>query len=129
VRGGPPLNVWGDDYPTPDGTPIRDYLHIQDLAGAHRLALEATALGDPRTDAMLICNLGSGSGFSVREVIAAAERVIGQPIPRVQQPRRAGDPPELVAAIDRARDVLGWTPERSTLDEMIGSAWALFARA
>lgn len=129
VRGGPPLNVWGDDYPTPDGTPIRDYLHVLDLAAAHRLALEATAPGDARTDAMLICNLGSGRGFSVREVIAAAERVIGQPIPRVQQPRRAGDPPELVAAIDRARDVLGWSPDRSTLDEMIGSAWALVARA
>ena len=128
VRGGPPLNVWGDDYPTPDGTPIRDYLHVLDLAEAHRLALEATAPGDVRTDAMLICNLGSGRGFSVREVIAAAERVIGQPIPRIEGPRRAGDPPELVAAIDRARDVLRWTPERSTLDEMIGSAWALVDR-
>ncbi|MEO8274418.1 MAG: UDP-glucose 4-epimerase GalE, partial [Chloroflexota bacterium] len=128
VRGGPPLNVWGDDYPTPDGTPIRDYLHVMDLAGAHRLALEATAPGDPRTDTMLICNLGSGRGFSVREVIAAAELVIGQPIPRVQAPRRAGDPPELVAAIERARAVLGWSPELSTLEEMIGSAWALVAR-
>jgi UDP-glucose 4-epimerase len=127
VRGGPPLNVWGDDYPTPDGTPIRDYLHVVDLAVAHRLALEATAPGDARTDAMLVCNLGSGRGFSVREVIAAAERVIGQEIPRVQQPRRAGDPPELVAAIDKAREVLRWSPERSTLEEMIGSAWALRA--
>lgn len=125
VRGGPPLNVWGDDYPTPDGTPIRDYLHVLDLAEAHRLALEATAPGDARTDAMLICNLGSGRGFSVREVIAAAERVIGAAVPRVESPRRAGDPPELVAAIDRARETLGWTPSRSTLDEMIGSAWAL----
>ncbi|MEO5703427.1 MAG: UDP-glucose 4-epimerase GalE [Candidatus Limnocylindrales bacterium] len=127
VRGGAPLNVWGDDYPTPDGTPIRDYLHVRDLAAAHRLALEATAPGDQRTDAMLTCNLGSGRGFSVREVIAAAERVIGRPIPRIEGPRRAGDPPQLVAAIERARDVLGWAPERSTLDEMIGSAWALRA--
>jgi UDP-glucose 4-epimerase len=76
---------------------------------------------------MLSGNLGYGRGFSVREVITAAERVIGQPIPRIEGPRRAGDPPVLVAAIDRARDVLGWTPERSTLDEMIGSAWALLA--
>lgn len=127
VRGGPPLNVWGDDYPTPDGTPIRDYLHVLDLAEAHRLALEATALRDARTDVMLICNLGSGRGFSVREVISAAERVIGHAIPRIEGPRRAGDPPELVAAIDRAREVLGWTPTRSTLDEMIGSAWRLGA--
>lgn len=128
VRGGPPLNVWGGDYPTPDGTPIRDYLHVLDLAAAHRLALEATAPGDDRTDTMLICNLGSGRGFSVREVVAAAEQVIGQQIPRTESPRRAGDPPELVAAIDRARDVLRWSPERSTLEEMIGSAWALAER-
>lgn len=127
VRGGPPLNVWGDDYPTPDGTPIRDYLHVLDLAEAHRLALEATAPGDARSDAMLICNLGSGRGFSVREVIAAAERVIGQAVPRIEGPRRAGDPPALVAAIDRARAVLDWAPARSTLEEMIGSAWALGA--
>jgi len=128
VLGGAPLNVWGDDYPTPDGTPIRDYLHVLDLADAHRLALDATAPGDARTDAMLICNLGSGRGFSVREVIAAVERVVDRPVPRVEGPRRAGDPPELVAAIDRAREVLGWTPERSTLEEMIGSAWALASR-
>jgi UDP-glucose 4-epimerase len=128
VLGGPPLNVWGDDYPTPDGTPIRDYLHVLDLADAHRRALEATAPDDARTDAMLICNLGSGQGFSVREVIAAAESVIGKPVPRVEGPRRAGDPPELVATIDRARDVLGWAPSRSTLEEMIGSAWAFASR-
>jgi UDP-glucose-4-epimerase len=127
VRGEKLLHVHGGDYPTPDGTPIRDYLHVVDLAQAHRLALEATAQGDARTDAMLICNLGSGRGFSVREVIAAAERVIGQPVPRTEGPRRAGDPPVLVAAIDRAREVLGWTPKRSTLEAMIGSAWALRA--
>ncbi|HEY4227260.1 MAG TPA: UDP-glucose 4-epimerase GalE [Candidatus Limnocylindrales bacterium] len=127
LLGGTPLNVWGDDYPTPDGTPIRDYLHVVDLADAHRLALEATAPGDARADVMLICNLGSGRGFSVREVIATVERVVGRPVPRVEGPRRPGDPPALVAAIDRARDVLGWTPKHSTLEEMIGSAWA-FAR-
>jgi UDP-glucose 4-epimerase len=125
VLGESMLHLHGGDYPTPDGTPIRDYLHVLDLADAHRLALEATAPGDARTDEMLICNLGSGRGFSVREVVAAAERVIGQAVPRTEGPRRAGDPPVLVAAVDRARDVLGWTPARSTLDEMIGSAWAL----
>jgi UDP-glucose 4-epimerase len=123
------LHVHGDDYPTPDGTPIRDYLHVLDLAEAHRMALEATAPGDARTDAMLICNLGSGRGFSVREVVAAAEQVIGREVPRTEGPRRAGDPPVLVAAIDRARDVLGWTPSRSTLEEMIGSAWAIASAA
>ena len=124
VRGLGRLTLFGSDYPTPDGTPIRDYLHVLDLAEAHRLALEATAPGDARTDSMLICNLGSGRGFSVREVVAAAERVIGRPVPRVEGPRRPGDPAVLVAAIDRAREVLRWTPERSTLEAMIGSAWA-----
>jgi UDP-glucose 4-epimerase len=121
---GPALTVFGEDYPTPDGTPIRDYLHVEDLADAHLAALEATGDGDPRTDAALVCNLGSGRGFSVREVLAATERVVGRPIPMSVGPRRAGDPAILVAAIDRARDVLRWTPARSSLDEMVGSAWA-----
>jgi UDP-glucose 4-epimerase len=121
---GPPLTIFGEDYPTPDGTPIRDYLHVEDLAAAHVAALEATAPADPRTDQALVCNLGSGRGFSVREVLAAVERVVGRPVPITMGPRRAGDPPELVAAIERAAEVLGWRPERSTLDEMIGSAWA-----
>jgi UDP-glucose 4-epimerase len=121
---GPPLTVFGEDYPTPDGTPIRDYLHVEDLAAAHLAALEATADGDPRTDAALVCNLGSGRGYSVREVIAAIERVVGRPVPLQVGPRRAGDPPVLVAAIDRAAEVLGWTPGQSTLEAMIGSAWA-----
>jgi UDP-glucose 4-epimerase len=121
---GRPVTLFGDDYPTPDGTPIRDYLHVEDLADAHVAALAATAPDDPRTDTALACNLGSGRGFSVREVLAAAERVVGRPIPQLMGGRRAGDPPVLVAAIDRAREVLGWVPRRSTLDEMIGSAWA-----
>jgi UDP-glucose 4-epimerase len=121
---GPPLTVFGEDYPTPDGTPIRDYLHVEDLAAAHVAALEATADGDPRTDAALVCNLGSGRGYSVREVIAAIERVVGRPVPLRVGPRRAGDPPVLVAAIHRAAEVLGWTPGQSTLEAMIGSAWA-----
>lgn len=124
AAGGRPLTILGTDYPTPDGTPIRDYVHVVDLAEAHRLALAATAPGDPRTDAPLICNLGAGRGFSVHEVVAEVERVLGRPVPRSTGERREGDPPVLVAAIDRAREVLGWSPARSTLEEMIGSAWA-----
>ncbi|HYL40497.1 MAG TPA: NAD-dependent epimerase/dehydratase family protein, partial [Candidatus Binatus sp.] len=121
---GRPVTLFGDDYPTPDGTPVRDYLHVEDLADAHLAALTATAPGDTRTEAPLACNLGGGRGFSVREVLAAADEVVGRPIPRSMGPRRPGDPPILVAAIDRARDVLGWAPRRTTLDAMIGSAWA-----
>ena len=117
------LTLFGDDYPTPDGTPIRDYIHVLDLADAHLAALEATAPGDPRTDAALVCNLGSGGGFSVREVLEAAERVIGKQVNRHVGPRRAGDPPVLVASIERAADVLGWRPTQSTLEAMISSAW------
>jgi UDP-glucose 4-epimerase len=121
---GPPLTLFGEDYPTPDGTPIRDYLHVEDLARAHVVALAATAEGDQRTDTALVCNLGSGTGFSVRQVLAAIERVVGRPVPYSVGPRRAGDPPSLVAAIDRAAAVLEWTPAQSTLEAMIESAWA-----
>jgi UDP-glucose 4-epimerase len=122
ARSGQPATLFGDDYPTPDGTPIRDYIHVVDLADAHLLALEWTGSATAGTAEVL--NLGSGGGFSVREVLDAAGRVVGAPIPTVMGPRRAGDPPVLVAAIDRAREVLGWTPRRSQLPEMIGSAWA-----
>jgi UDP-glucose 4-epimerase len=124
VANGEPLTVFGTDYPTPDGTPIRDYVHVLDLAEAHRLAMEATAPADPRTEGFLACNLGGGVGFSVHEVLAAVERVVGRPVPQVVGARREGDPPTLIADVTRARDVLGWTPERSSLEEMIGSAWA-----
>jgi UDP-glucose 4-epimerase len=125
AAGEAPLTVFGADYPTPDGTPIRDYVHVVDLAEAHRLALEATAPGDARTGGRLLaCNLGSGAGFSVREVVAEAERVVGRPIPQVSGERRAGDPPTLIADITRARRILRWAPERSTLEAMIGSAWS-----
>jgi UDP-glucose 4-epimerase len=124
AAGGPALVLNGDDYPTPDGMPIRDYLHVEDLADAHLAALDATAPGDRRTDTPLACNLGAGRGFSNREVLAAAERVVGRPVPHTVGPRRPGDPPILVAAIDRAGEVLGWEPRRSTLEAMIGSAWA-----
>jgi UDP-glucose 4-epimerase len=124
VAGGPPLILYGTDYPTPDGTPIRDYVHVADLAEAHRLALEATDPADDRTRAMLICNLGSGTGFSVFQVLAAAEAVLGREVPHLVGERREGDPPELVASIGRAREILRWAPARSSLEEMIGSAWA-----
>ena len=124
VAGGPPLTLFGDDYPTSDGTPIRDYIHVIDLADAHLAALEATAPGDGRTDVPLICNLGSGGGFSVKQVLRATEAVVGGPVPHSIGPRRVGDPPELVAAIGRASEILGWEPRRSTLEAMIGSAWA-----
>ena len=126
VAGGPPLTVFGDDYPTPDGTPVRDYIHVSDLADAHVAALllassteGAAAAGDPA----VTCNLGTSDGFSVREVLAAVEASVGRPVPHAVGPRRAGDPPVLVASNARAREVLGWTPRRSTLEAMIGSAW------
>ncbi len=130
AEGGPALTLFGEDYPTPDGTPVRDYIHVADLADAHVAALEATALDDARTGPAqggcepLICNLGTSAGFSVREVLATAASVVGDPIPHTVAPRRAGDPPVLVASNARARDVLGWEPRRSTLDELLGSAWA-----
>ena len=137
VEAGRPLTVFGTDYPTPDGTNVRDYIHVADLADAHLAALEATSPDDPRTDApdapgdpswgrAVAINLGSAAGFSVREVIAAAERVLGRPIPTLDGPRRPGDPPILVASNEQARAVLGWAPGRGSLDEMIGSAWAWF---
>ena len=120
---GEPLTLFGDDYPTRDGTCIRDYIHVADLADAHLRALEATAPGDERTAEPLVCNLGSGGGFSVLEVLRAAEAVVGRPIPHTVGPRRTGDPPILVASAARAESVLGWRAERSTLEKMIGSAW------
>ncbi len=120
-----PVTLFGDDYPTPDGTCIRDYIHVADLADAHLRAIEATAAGDPRTqEGALVCNLGNGGGFSNREVLAAAEAVVGRPIQFEVGPRRAGDPPILVASADRAATVLGWRPQRPSLEEMVGSAWA-----
>jgi UDP-glucose 4-epimerase len=124
VDGGPGLTVFGDDYPTADGTCVRDYIHVSDLADAHLLALAATAPGDPRTDQPLVCNLGNGGGFSVREVLAATETIVGRAVPHVIGPRRPGDPPVLVASAARAADLLGWRPARTRLDEMVGSAWA-----
>ena len=123
AKGMDDLTIFGDDYPTPDGTCLRDYIHVADLADAHLRALEATASGDSRTDQPLVCNLGNGGGFSIREVVKAAEVVVGAPIPVRVGPRRAGDPPVLVARSTRAAEVLGWRPEHPSLESMVGSAW------
>jgi UDP-glucose 4-epimerase len=119
-----PFTIFGVDYPTPDGTCIRDYIHVADLADAHLRALEATggAAMDGAPPAVAY-NLGIGRGFSVREVVAACEAVVGRAIPSTTGPRRAGDPPVLVAAVDLATIELGWTATRQSLAEMIGSAW------
>ena len=113
----PHLSLFGTDYATPDGTAIRDYVHVVDLADAHLLAL---ARLDQSLGAM---NLGTRGGFSVREVIDAVERVTGRTVPVKEAPRRPGDPPVLVADARRARQQLGWNPQRSTLDQMVESAW------
>ncbi|MBF6451590.1 UDP-glucose 4-epimerase GalE [Nocardia elegans] len=112
------ISVFGTDYPTPDGTAVRDYIHIRDLARAHVLALAQSRPGEHR-----IFNLGSGAGFSVREVISACERVVGRPIPAVDAPRRAGDPAVLIASSAKAIDELGWQPEHNDLDEIVSDAW------
>ncbi|MFJ3903317.1 UDP-glucose 4-epimerase GalE [Streptomyces sp. NPDC090025] len=117
------INVYGDDYPTPDGTCVRDYIHVADLAEAHLLALTAMTPGEH-----LICNLGNGNGFSVREVVETVRKVTGHPVPEVMAERRAGDPAVLVAAADTARERLGWTPSRPDLAAIVEDAWA-FARA
>jgi UDP-glucose 4-epimerase len=122
AEGGPELTVFGDDYPTPDGTCVRDYIHVADLADAHLLALDATAPTDQRTDTALVCNLGNGGGFSVREVLDATARLIGHEVPYRLGPRREGDPAILVASGERAAEVLGWRPKRPSLEDMIGSA-------
>lgn len=113
------ITVFGEDYPTPDGTCIRDYVHVKDLAQAHALALKRLREGG----ASGIFNLGSGSGFSVRQVIAEAERVTGHRIAVASGQRRAGDPAVLIASPDRARRELGWTPTHTRLETIISSAW------
>ena len=112
------IAIHGDDYPTPDGTCVRDYIHVEDLAEAHRLALDAIEPGRA-----LAVNLGTGRGRSVLEVIEAARRVTGRPIPSVVKPRRPGDPPALFADPSLARAVLGWSATRLDLDAIVESAW------
>ena len=115
------VQIYGQDYPTPDGTCIRDFIHVRDLADGHLLALEATGEGDPSLE---VYNLGSAAGFSVREVVEAARRVTGRPVPARAVKRRVGDPPVLVASSRRARRELGWHPTHSTLEHMLADAWA-----
>jgi UDP-glucose 4-epimerase len=116
------LPIYGDDYPTPDGTCIRDYIHVADLAAAHVLALGAVAAGEHR-----VYNLGNGTGFSNREVVDVVREVTGHPIPTEMAPRRAGDPAVLVASATKAREELGWVPAHPALSDIIADAWT-FAR-
>ena len=119
----PAITVFGTDYPTSDGTCVRDYIHVADLAEAHLLALRRARSGEH-----LICNLGTGRGFTVREVIESARRVTGREIPQIEAERRAGDPATLVAGAQRAEAELGWQPTYADLDTMVGDAWS-FAQA
>ncbi|MCX5198937.1 UDP-glucose 4-epimerase GalE [Streptomyces sp. NBC_00249] len=116
------ISVFGEDYPTPDGTCVRDYIHVADLAEAHLSALRVAAGGEH-----LVCNLGNGSGFSVREVIETVRKVTGREIPEVVAPRRPGDPAVLVASARTAQERLGWVPTRSDLTNIVTDAWE-FAR-
>ena len=121
---GPPLELYGDDWPTPDGTCIRDYVHVLDLADAHVAALERLHRGEPGG----AWNLGTGRGHSVREVLAAVERALGVPVPHSVRARRPGDPAVLVAAPARAERDLGWTPRYRDLDAIVETAAAWFRR-
>lgn len=125
AAGGAPLRVFGSDYPTPDGTAVRDYVHVADLAEGHLAALRhlrAGGAGGP-------FNLGTGVGYSVAQVVAAVEAAVGRPVPREMAPRRAGDPPALVADPGRAQRVLGWRPRRSDLATIVRDAWTALQAA
>jgi UDP-glucose 4-epimerase len=114
----PRIDVFGTDYPTPDGTCLRDYVHVEDLADAHLRALQRLRPGEE-----LVCNLGTGRGYSVREVIRAVEETSGRKVPVNEAPRRPGDPPALVASADRARRLLDWTPRYGDLRAVVETAW------
>jgi UDP-glucose 4-epimerase len=115
----PHVSIFGDDYPTPDGTAVRDYIHVSDLSTAHLLALEHLRSGQ----ASEFINLGNGQGFSVKEVIETARRITGKDIEAKNAPRRAGDPSKLVADAKKAREVLGWNPQFPDIERIIESAW------
>ncbi|HDD54713.1 MAG TPA: UDP-glucose 4-epimerase, partial [Chloroflexi bacterium] len=112
------IKIYGTDYPTPDGTCIRDYIHIADLVSAHLLALDALD-----KEEKLVYNLGNGKGYSVREVIETARQVTGQPIPAEETPRRPGDSPRLVASSGKIKKELDWEPQVPALEDIIASAW------
>lgn len=124
IETGEPVSIFGTDYPTPDGTCIRDYIHVIDLAEAHILALDHLMSGGA-SDAF---NAGTGSGLSVMEVLHAVERVTGRSVPHVFAPRRAGDPPALVANSDKLQRTLGWRPVRSNIDQIVRDGWAFATR-
>ena len=113
------LGVFGNDYDTPDGTGVRDYIHVTDLAQAHILAVKYLMEGNESN----IFNLGNGVGFTVKEVIETARKVTGKPIKAVEEGRRAGDPAVLIASSEKAKNILGWKPEHADLEEIIASAW------
>lgn len=119
------IHVFGTDYPTPDGTCVRDYIHVNDLVAAHLLALDALMTGAPST----VYNLGNGSGYSVRQVIETARRVTGRPIAVKEAPRRPGDPVVLVASAGKARKELGWQPHRPGLEDIVHTAWNWHTRS
>ena len=116
---GNPLTLFGDDYPTPDGTCIRDYIHVDDLATAHVAAIDTMT----ESGVFGTYNLGNGNGYSVKEVIAACEKAVGSEIPFTIGPHREGDPATLIASSQKARDELGWTPAHDSIDEITQSAW------
>ncbi len=118
VGTGPALTVFGQDYPTPDGTPIRDYIHVTDLAQAHVIAVRRLLDGAESG----IFNVGTGEGATVMQIIAAAEAALGHKVPYTVGPRRAGDPPSLVADSSRLKAAFGWTPKHSDLDTIIRTA-------
>ena len=113
------ISIFGDDYDTKDGTCVRDYIHVTDLAQAHILAMQYLMDGNESD----VFNLGNGVGFTVKEVIETARKVTGHPIPAVVSPRRGGDPATLIASSEKAKNVLGWKPEHADLEEIIQTAW------
>lgn len=125
IRSGKPVTLFGDDYPTPDGTCIRDYIHVTDLAQAHILAVESLLAGGASNR----FNVGTGTGYSIRQVIESVERVTGSKVPFSIGPRRDGDPPELVADSSKLQSTLGWKPQFSELDAIVTTAWNWFTSA
>jgi UDP-glucose 4-epimerase len=124
IQTGKPVTIFGDDYPTPDGTCIRDYIHVSDLAEAHVLALEHLLKGGTSE----VFNVGTGSGHSVLEVLTAVERVAGTKVPHVMGPRREGDPPSLIADSKKLHQALGWDAKRANLDRIVADAWQYAAK-